>query len=129
LRRRSLVTDQRSAGGLDLEVFDQYTGLQRPVSTLSGGESFMASLALALGLSDVVQSHAGGIHLDAIFVDEGFGTLDAEALEWAIRALKDLQRTGRLVGIISHVSELRDWIDARLELRREGSGSVAAFVV
>ena len=129
LRRRSLVTDQRSAGGLDLEVFDQYTGLQRPVSTLSGGESFMASLALALGLSDVVQSHAGGIHLDAIFVDEGFGTLDAEALEWAIRALKDLQRTGRLVGIISHVSELRDWIDARLELRREGSGSVAAFLV
>lgn len=129
LRRRSQVTDQRSAGGLDLEVFDQYTGLQRPVSTLSGGESFMASLALALGLSDVVQSHAGGIHLDAIFVDEGFGTLDAEALEWAIRALKDLQRTGRLVGIISHVSELRDWIDARLELRREGSGSVATFVV
>ena len=129
LRRRYQVTDQRSAGGLDLEVFDQYTGLQRPVSTLSGGESFMASLALALGLSDVVQSHAGGIHLDAIFVDEGFGTLDAEALEWAIRALKDLQRTGRLVGIISHVSELRDWIDARLELRREAAGSVATFVI
>lgn len=128
LRRRNLVIDQRSAGGLDLEVFDQYTGLQRPVSTLSGGESFMASLALALGLSDVVQAHAGGIHLDAIFVDEGFGTLDAEALEFAIRALKDLQRTGRLVGIISHVTELRDWIDARLELRREGAGSIARFV-
>ena len=119
--------DQRAAAGLDLEVFDQYTGTTRAVSTLSGGESFLASLALALGLSDVVQSHAGGIHLDAIFVDEGFGTLDPEALASAIRSLQDLQQAGRMVGIISHVAELKEWIDARLELRSTPSGSVAEF--
>lgn len=129
MRRRQDKADARSAGGLDLEVFDHYTGSARGVGTLSGGESFLASLALALGLSDVVQSHAGGIRLDAIFVDEGFGTLDPEALDFAIRTLKDLQQAGRMVGIISHVAELKDWIDARLELRASRSGSEAAFVV
>jgi exonuclease SbcC len=74
-----------------------------------------------------VQSHAGGIHLDAIFVDEGFGTLDPEALASAIRSLQDLQQAGRMVGIISHVAELKEWIDARLELRSTPSGSVAEF--
>ena len=127
MRRKLAATDQRAAAGLDLEVFDQYTGTTRAVSTLSGGESFLASLALALGLSDVVQSHAGGIHLDAIFVDEGFGTLDPEALASAIRSLQDLQQAGRMVGIISHVAELKEWIDARLELRSTPSGSVAEF--
>ncbi|HYD76574.1 SbcC/MukB-like Walker B domain-containing protein, partial [Ramlibacter sp.] len=129
MRRKQDKTDARSAGGLDLEVFDHYTGSARGVGTLSGGESFLASLALALGLSDVVQAHAGGIRLDAIFVDEGFGTLDPEALDFAIRTLKDLQQAGRMVGIISHVAELKDWIDARLELRASRSGSEAAFVV
>lgn len=129
MRRRQDPGDARSAGGLDLEVFDHYTGSARGVGTLSGGESFLASLALALGLSDVVQSHAGGIRLDAIFVDEGFGTLDPEALDFAIRTLKDLQQAGRMVGIISHVAELKDWIDARLELRPSRAGSEAAFVV
>lgn len=127
MRRKRQPVDQRAAAGLDLEVFDQYTGTLRAVGTLSGGESFLASLALALGLSDVVQAHAGGIRLDAIFVDEGFGTLDAEALDHAIRALKDLQQAGRLVGIISHATELREWIDTRLELKATPQGSTAAF--
>jgi exonuclease SbcC len=129
LRRASAPADRRVAAGLDLEVFDQYTGTVRPVTTLSGGESFLTSLALALGLSDVVQSYAGGIHMDAIFVEEGFGTLDTEALDFAIRALKDLQQSGRLVGIISHVSELREWIDARLEVTTGVAGSSAEFLV
>jgi exonuclease SbcC len=128
MRRKTGNTDQRAAGGLDLEVFDQYTGTTRAVSTLSGGESFLASLALALGLSDVVQSYAGGIRLDAIFVDEGFGTLDPEALDFAIRTLKDLQQAGRMVGIISHVAELKEWIDARLELKASQTGSEAVFI-
>lgn len=129
LRRASAAADRRAAAGLDLEAYDQYTGTLRPISTLSGGESFLTSLALALGLSDVVQAYAGGIRLDAIFVDEGFGTLDTEALDFAIRALKDLQQAGRMVGIISHVTELREWIDARLEVKAGASGSVAEFVV
>ena len=127
IRRRIDPVDQRAAAGLDLEIFDQYTGTTRGVSTLSGGESFLASLALALGLSDVVQSYAGGIRLDAIFVDEGFGSLDPESLDFAIRALKDLQQAGRMVGIISHVAELKEWIDARLELKATQAGSVASF--
>lgn len=129
MRRRIEASDSRSAGGLDLEVFDHYTGQERGIQTLSGGESFLASLALALGLSDVVQSYAGGIRLDAIFVDEGFGTLDSEALDFAIRTLKDLQQAGRMVGIISHVGELKTWIDARLEVRPSPGGSSEAFFV
>ncbi len=108
-------------------MFDHHTGSTRPVATLSGGESFLASLALALGLSDVVQAAAGGIRLDAIFVDEGFGTLDPEALDAAISALKDLQQSGRMVGIISHVAELKEWMPARLEVQRGVRGSVARF--
>lgn len=127
MRRKLQASDQRAAAGLDLEVFDQYTGTTRAVSTLSGGESFLASLALALGLSDVVQAYAGGIRLDAIFVDEGFGTLDPESLDFAVRALQDLQQAGRMVGIISHVAELKEWIDARLEVTAAQSGSVAEF--
>jgi exonuclease SbcC len=129
LRRVREAAGGRSAGGLDLEVEDTYTSTARPVSTLSGGESFLASLALALGLADVVQSYAGGIRLETIFVDEGFGTLDPEALDLAIRALRDLQQGGRLVGIISHVTELKEWIDARLEISRDRRGSTARFVV
>lgn len=129
LQRLTGRTDRRIPGGLDLEVSDTYTGTTRPVSTLSGGESFLASLSLALGLADVVQTRSGGIHLDTIFVDEGFGSLDPEALDLAFRALVDLQRDGRLVGIISHVPELRDRIDARLEVKKGRRGSTAAFVV
>ncbi len=118
---------RNAAGGLELEVFDTYTGVARPVATLSGGESFLASLSLALGLADVVQAYAGGVHIDTIFVDEGFGTLDPETLDFAMRALVDLQHGGRLVGIISHVPELKDRIDARLEVRPTDRGSIAAF--
>lgn len=120
---------KNTAGGLDLEVFDNYTGFARGVGTLSGGETFLASLSLALGLVDVVQSYAGGIHLDTLFVDEGFGTLDPESLDFAIKALLDLQQGGRLVGIISHVPELKERIDARLEVTPTSKGSVAAFKV
>ncbi|WP_454765825.1 AAA family ATPase [Cupriavidus campinensis] len=119
--------DQRVAGGLDLEVFDHDTGSARPANTLSGGEGFLASLSLALGLADVVQSRAGGIQLDTLFVDEGFGTLDPESLDFAIRTLLDLQQAGRLVGIISHVTELRERIDVRLEVRPGAAGSHAVL--
>jgi exonuclease SbcC len=115
--------------GLELEVFDNYTGRSRHVKTLSGGESFKASLALALGLADVVQSYAGGISLDTMFVDEGFGTLDPESLDHAIQCLIDLQKSGRLVGIISHVPELKERIDARLEITPAKEGSKARFIV
>jgi len=130
LQRVAEAQGGRSAGGLDLQVLDQWTSTTRPVSTLSGGESFQASLALALGLAEVVQSTAGGIHLETIFVDEGFGTLDPEALDLAVRTLKDLQQVGRLVGIISHVQELKEHnIDARLEVTQGHRGSTAKFVV
>lgn len=120
---------KNAAGGLDLEVFDNYTGIARGVGTLSGGETFLASLSLALGLADVVQSYAGGIHLDTVLVDEGFGTLDPETLDFAIKALIDLQQGGRLVGIISHVPELKERIDARLEVMATERGSKACFKI
>jgi exonuclease SbcC len=123
------LRDGRRAGGLDLEVFDEHTGEDRPVATLSGGEGFLASLALALGLAEVVESLAGGVHLDTVFVDEGFGTLDDETLETAIDALMELQGKSRLVGIISHVSELQAVVPARLEVVATPQGSTARFVV
>ncbi len=119
----------KAAAGLNLEVFDAWTGVARPVATLSGGEAFMAALSLALGLAEVVQAHAGGIRLETVFVDEGFGSLDDESLDLAIAALMGLGEDGRLVGIISHVSELRERIDARLEIAAGKSGSRARFVV
>lgn len=111
------------ASGLELEVEDGYTGKTRPVATLSGGESFMAALSLALGLSDVVQSYAGGIKLDTLFIDEGFGSLDSESLDLAIQTLIDLQASGRMIGIISHVSELKEQMALRLDVVIGGSGS------
>lgn len=114
--------------GLEIEVYDSYTGKHRHVKTLSGGESFKASLSMALGLSDVVQSYAGGVQLDTMFIDEGFGTLDEESLESAINTLIDLQKTGRLIGIISHVQELKERIDIRLEITGSSTGSHGRFV-
>lgn len=111
------------ASGLDLEVEDGYSGKTRPVATLSGGESFMAALSLALGLSDVVQSYAGGIKLDTLFIDEGFGSLDPESLDLAIKTLIDLQANGRMIGIISHVSELKEQMALRLDVVSSRSGS------
>jgi len=129
LQRVLKRSDGRRHSGLDLEVYDTYTGTTRSVRTLSGGEGFLASLSLALGLADVVQSRAGGLRLETIFIDEGFGSLDPESLDLAIRALLDLQQGGRLVGIISHVPELAERIDARLEIAADRRGSAARFVV
>jgi exonuclease SbcC len=129
LHRARARSDQRTAGGLDLQVFDAHTGTLRRVNTLSGGEGFLASLSLALGMADVVQSYAGGLRLETIFVDEGFGSLDDESLDLALRALMDLQGGGRLVGIISHVQELKVRIDARLEVIPGPKGSHARFVL
>ncbi len=129
LQRLAGVEDRRRAGGLELVVYDAYTGTTRPVNTLSGGEGYLASLSLALGLADVVQSYAGGIKLDTIFIDEGFGSLDPESLDLALRALVDLQKEGRLVGIISHVPELKERVDVRLEVVPGKRGSEARFVL
>ena len=128
LRRVRGVTDLRSAGGLELEVFDHYTGTSRPAATLSGGEGFLASLSLALGLADVVQSRSGGIRMETLFIDEGFGTLDPESLDFALRTLIDLQQAGRLVGVISHVAELRERMDVRLEVVAGAAGSTLRIV-
>ncbi len=129
LRRATTSLDQRRAGGLQLEITDSHTGRARAVSSLSGGEGFQASLALALGLSDVVQRHAGGIRLDTVFIDEGFGSLDPEALDLALRTLEDLNQGGRLVGLISHLEEVKARIPARLEVIPGPGGSHARFRV
>ena len=121
--RDEALRDARQAGGLDLLIEDQYTGESRPISTLSGGESFQAALALSLGLADVIQALSGGIRVDALFIDEGFGTLDGEALERAIAELLKLRDGGRLVGIISHVKDLRHRISARIEVSKNQHGS------
>jgi exonuclease SbcC len=110
-------------GGLGLDVFDEYTGVRRATKTLSGGESFMASLALALGLADVVTAETGGVQIDTLFVDEGFGTLDAHALDAVMTVLDELRRGGRTVGIISHLEELRTRIPTRLEVISGRHGS------
>ncbi|MEF1291370.1 SMC family ATPase, partial [Vibrio sp. M260118] len=109
--------------GLDLSVEDGYTGKTRDVATLSGGESFMAALALALGLSDVVQSYSGGIKLDTLFIDEGFGSLDPESLDLAIQTLIDLQQAGRMIGLISHVTELKEQMPLRVDVKTSRLGS------
>ncbi|WP_285766990.1 AAA family ATPase [Peribacillus sp. SI8-4] len=127
LLRKLDPTRRNIQSGLELSVYDQYTGQERHVKTLSGGESFKASLALALGLADVVQQNAGGISLETMFIDEGFGTLDPESLEQAIEALMEIQSTGRLVGIISHVPELKERIDAQLQVISTQKGSRTAF--
>ncbi|MGY1604097.1 AAA family ATPase [Geodermatophilus sp. SYSU D00815] len=110
-------------GGLGLDVLDEYTGTRRPTKTLSGGESFMASLALALGLADVVTAETGGVQIDTLFVDEGFGTLDAQALDAVMTVLDELRRGGRTVGVISHVEELRTRIPTRIEVVTGRNGS------
>ena len=129
LRRRAAAGDLRSQSGLDLDVIDHYNGSVRSVKTLSGGESFIASLSLALGLSEEIQAGAGGIRLDTMFVDEGFGSLDEDTLDQAMRALKGLAEGDRLIGIISHVSELRRQIDRQVVVRKDRNGGSSIKIV
>lgn len=127
LRKRGERSDGRKKAGLDLEVFDGNTGRARPAATLSGGETFLASLSLALGLADVVQEYAGGVHLDAMFIDEGFGSLDSESLDLAMKTLQELKGQNRLIGLISHVGGLEERIPAKLRVTKTQTGSTAAF--
>lgn len=128
MKRRRGGANLRSQSGLELDVIDHYNGSERSIRTLSGGESFQASLALALGLADEIQASAGGIRLDTMFVDEGFGSLDAEALEQAVQALAGLAESKRLVGIISHVDELKNRIDRQIVVKKERSGGSTAGI-
>ena len=130
LVRRQVSENNRSKSGLELDVIDHYNGTRRSVKSLSGGESFKASLSLALGLSDEIQASAGGIRLDTMFVDEGFGSLDEESLQQAVRALAGLADGNRLVGIISHVSELKERIDRQIVVTKDRcNGSRVEIVV
>lgn len=128
LMRKVEADSNRSKSGLDLDVIDHYNGSTRSVKTLSGGESFQASLSLALGLSDEVQTMAGGIKLDTMFVDEGFGSLDEESLNQAIKTLMGLAESNRLVGIISHVTELKERIDKQIVVKKERTGGSYAVM-
>ena len=128
VRRREALTKQ-SQSGLDLDVIDHYNGSQRSVKSLSGGESFKASLALALGLADEIQSSAGGIKLDTMFIDEGFGSLDEDSLSQAMKALTSLADNNRLVGIISHVGELKQKIDKQIVVTKDKSGGSKAEII
>ena len=128
LKRSETAENNKSQSGLDLSVIDHYNGSERSVKTLSGGEAFKASLSLALGLSDEIQSSAGGIKLDTMFVDEGFGSLDEESLAQAMKALSSLSEGERLVGIISHVGELKEKIDKQIVVTKKTSGGSAAEI-
>ena len=128
VRRKEALTKQGQSG-LDLNVIDHYNGSERSVKSLSGGESFKASLALALGLADEIQSSAGGIKLDTMFVDEGFGSLDEDSLAQAMKALTSLADNNRLVGIISHVGELKQRIDKQIIVTKDKSGGSKAEIV
>jgi exonuclease SbcC len=128
LQRMDGPKSGRGLSGLDIEVVDGTSMLPRSIETLSGGEQFLASLALAFGLSDVVQNQSGAVHLDALFIDEGFGSLDGETLDTAMKALAMIRSSGRLIGIISHVSELRGRIGTRIEITRNSQGFSQAAV-
>ena len=128
LVRSKVADDNRTKSGLELNVIDHYNGSERSVKSLSGGESFLASLSLALGLSEEIQSSAGGVRLDSLCVDEGFGSLDEETLRQAMRALGRLSEGDRLVGIISHVAELRREIDRQIVVTKARSGGSRAEI-
>jgi len=123
LVRKDGGANNQSKSGLEIDVEDKWTLKRRSVKSLSGGESFKASLALALGLSDIVQNFAGGVQLDTMFIDEGFGSLDSESLEKAMEILAGLTEGSRLVGIISHLDELKEKIDKKIVISRDPQGS------
>lgn len=129
LKRSEEAANKRSKSGLDLNVLDHYTGKERGVNSLSGGEAFIASLSLALGLSDMVQASSGGIRLDSLFVDEGFGSLDPEVLQMALKMLKNLTEGNRLIGLISHIDDLEKSIDKKIVVTKDKvEGSRAAVI-
>jgi exonuclease SbcC len=128
LEHTDALAARGAASGLGLDVVDGWTGQRRDPSTLSGGETFMASLALALGLADVVQHEAGGIDIETLFVDEGFGSLDEQALEQVMDAIEGLRAGGRVVGLVSHVSELKQRIPAQIRVSKGRDGSRIASV-
>lgn len=128
LRCKETFTDKRCDHTLDINVFDCYSGKESDVRSLSGGESFLASLALALGLSETVRQSAGGIELETMFVDEGFGSLDDETLQQAMTALNGLTESGILIGIISHVSELKRSITKQIVVRKDGENGSRAEI-
>ena len=128
LCRRLQSKDRRAQAGLDIDVFDHHTGRLRDVKTLSGGESFLGALSLALGLSDVIQRCAGGVAVETVFIDEGFGSLDSNALEQVLRVLMTLSEGQRQIGIISHVAELQERIDRQIVVHRERIGSSAEII-
>ena len=129
LRRTDESGTRRERTGLTLVVIDRHTGTERSPRSLSGGETFYTSLALALGLADVVKAEAGGVDLDTLFIDEGFGTLDAETLDQVMAVIDELRDRGRVVGIVSHVADLKDRVAERLEVRRLADGSSTARVI
>ena len=122
LERRREADKSKSQSGLELDVIDHYNGTKRAVGSLSGGESFIAALSLALGLSEEIQASAGGIRLETMFVDEGFGSLDEDMLHQAVSTLRGLTEGDRLIGIISHVAQLRDEIEQKIIVTKEKSG-------
>ena len=129
MHRVQEVGDGRTKDNLEIQVMDYYTGKHRSVRTLSGGESFKASLSLALGLSDVIQAMNGGIRVEALFIDEGFGALDGESLDQACETLLSLVESDRIIGIISHVPELRERISKQIVIDKQGSGSTLKMIV
>lgn len=129
LIRRKEAVSKMGQSGLDLDVIDHYNGTERSVKSLSGGESFKASLALALGLSDEIQSSAGGIQLDTMFIDEGFGSLDEDSLSQAMNALASLASSNKLIGIISHVGELKQKIDKQIIVKKDKTGGSRAEII
>ena len=129
LQRSDEGETRRQRGGLMLSVLDRHTGVARSPKSLSGGETFYASLALALGLADVVKAEAGGVDLDTLFIDEGFGSLDPETLDQVLGVIDELRDRGRVVGIVSHVADLKDRVPERLEVRRRPDGSSTVRVV
>ena len=123
LIRAKQVSDGRKKDNLEILVMDYYTGKERSVKTLSGGETFKASLALALGMSDCIQARNGGIRVETLFIDEGFGALDEESLEQSCAVLQSLAGSDRMIGIISHVPELRERIESQIIIEKKNYGS------